>query len=60
MNIELTPEEKDLLTSIVDQYFSSLREEIYKTEEYEFKTRLKEEEAMVKKILEKLGASEIH
>lgn len=59
MNIELTEQEKDLLTDIVEQYFSSLREEIHKTEEYEFKARLKEEEAMVKKILEKLRASQI-
>jgi hypothetical protein len=52
----LTDQEKELLTRVVDQYYSSLREEIYKTEGYEFKQKLKEEEALIQALLARLKA----
>jgi hypothetical protein len=57
MNIELNEQESDLLTRVIEGYYSSLREEIYKTETYQLKRELKEEEAMIKSLLEKLRAS---
>jgi hypothetical protein len=54
VELKLTGEERDLLVRVVDQYYSSLREEIYKTEGREFKENLKQEEAAIKSLLEKL------
>ena len=56
MQLSLSEQETELLTRIVDQYYSTLREEIYKTEGYEFKNNLKEEEALIKTLLAKLKA----
>jgi hypothetical protein len=57
MRLELTGHEIELLLKIVDQYYSNLREEIYKTEAYQIKGELKVEEDMVKSLLEKLRAA---
>lgn len=54
MQLTLSDQEKDLLIQILDQYYSSLREEIYKTEGYDFKQKLKEEEASIKDLLDRL------
>jgi len=32
MNMDFTDQERDLLVSILEQYLSALREEVYKTE----------------------------
>ncbi len=56
MELKLTGEERDLLTRVVDQYYASLREEIYKTEGREFKENLKQEEVTIKGLLDKLRA----
>ena len=57
MDISLTPQERDLLERIVVDYYSTLREEIYKTEAYQIKGELKSEESAVKGLLEKLRAA---
>jgi hypothetical protein len=57
MQLDLTDREVELLLKIVDQYYSSLREEIYKTEAYQIKGELKVEEGVVKSLLEKLRAA---
>lgn len=54
MNINLTDQERELLVHIVEEYYSTLREEIYKTEASEFKDNLKVEEAAIENLLEKL------
>jgi hypothetical protein len=56
MQIDLTDEEVELLGRIIEDYYLTLREEIYKTEGYQIKHELKEEEATVKNLLEKLGS----
>lgn len=57
MQLDLTDQEGELLLKIVNQYYSDLREEIYKTEAYQIKGELKEEEVLVKSLLEKLRAA---
>lgn len=56
MNMVLTDREKEVLTGVVEQYYFSLREEIYKTEAYKIKEELKAEEAVIEGLLEKLRA----
>jgi len=57
MNINITDQERQLLVRIVEQYYLTLREEIYKTEAFEFKDKLKVEEAAIENLLEKLRAA---
>jgi hypothetical protein len=54
VQLTLTDQEKELLIRVADQYYSSLREEIYKTEGYDFKQKLKEEEGLIKGLLARL------
>jgi|HubBroStandDraft_6_1064221.scaffolds.fasta_scaffold32615_2 hypothetical protein len=54
MQIDLSDQEKQVLLHIIDSYYSSLREEIYKTEAPGAKDDLKGEEETVKKLLERL------
>jgi hypothetical protein len=54
MHLDLTDPEIDLLTKIVDGYHASLREEIYKTETYNVKDELKQEETILKAMLDKI------
>lgn len=54
MQLNLTDQEKELLIQVLDQYYSNLREEIYKTEGYDFKQKLKEEESFIKDLLARL------
>lgn len=59
MDISLTDRERDLLERIVEDYYSTLREEIYKTEAYQIKEELKSEESAIKVLLEKLRSAPI-
>lgn len=54
MKIDLSDREVKLLTRILDQYYRTLREEIYKTETYQVKDQLKDEESLVEGLLERL------
>lgn len=51
MNMDFTDQERDLLVSILEQYLSALREEVYKTETSSVKDELKQEELTVKDLL---------
>jgi hypothetical protein len=54
MMLELSSEELALLQRIVRQYYMNLRAEIYHTDSSIFKDTLKEEEAQIQRLLEKL------
>jgi hypothetical protein len=56
MQLALDVREKELLQRIVEEYYSNLREEIYKTEGAAFKDQLKEEEGMVQGLLARIRA----
>ncbi|HLH24889.1 MAG TPA: hypothetical protein VK066_20400 [Chloroflexota bacterium] len=56
MDLELSNDERGLLAGLVDESLRSLKEEIYKTETYEYKEQLKEREALMMGILQKLNA----
>ncbi len=55
MNLELTDKEKDALIVVLKDYIPELRGEIASGGKHEFKEELKEEEAILKGILEKLN-----
>ena len=56
MNLELTAKEKEMLEGVLKDYIPELRGEISSTAKHDFKIELKEEEAVLKGILEKLQA----
>jgi len=56
MNLELTDKEKNMLVGVLKDYIPELRGEIASGAKHDFKLELKEEEAILKVILEKLHA----
>ena len=54
MNLELTDKEKTMLLGVLKDYIPELRGEIASVAKHDFKVELKEEEAVLKGILEKL------
>ncbi len=54
MNLELTDKERDMLTGVLKDYIPELRGEISSSVKRDFKLELKEEEAVLNGILEKL------
>lgn len=54
MMLEFSSEELSLLQRIVRQYYMNLRAEIYHTDSSIFKDTLKDEEAQIQRLLEKL------
>jgi len=56
MNLELTDREKEMLAGVLKDYIPELRGEIASGVKHDFKLELKEEEAVLKGILEKLQA----
>jgi hypothetical protein len=56
MNLELTDKEKGMLVGVLKDYIPELRGEIASGAKHDFKLELKEEEAVLKGILEKLQA----
>jgi len=56
MNLELTDKEKTMLVGVLKDYIPELRGEIASGAKHDFKLELKEEEAILKGILEKLQA----
>jgi hypothetical protein len=54
MTIDLSAVEHELLRRIVRQYYMNLRAEIYRTEASGFKKGLKDEEAQLQRLLEKI------
>lgn len=55
MNLELTEKEKDALIVVLKDYIPELRGEIASGGKHEFKEELKQEEAVLKGILDKLN-----
>jgi len=58
MQISFSDEEAAVIARILDQYYSDLREEIYKTETFDVKNQLKREEATLKEILGKITSAQ--
>lgn len=56
MNLELTDKEKGMLVGVLKDYIPELRGEIASGVKHDLKLELKEEEAVLKVILEKLQA----
>jgi Ser/Thr protein kinase RdoA (MazF antagonist) len=59
MTFNFTSQELELLQRIVRQYYMNLRSEIYHTEASTFKMGLKDEEAQLQRLLEKIEAEMI-
>ena len=57
MQIALNDEEKQTLVEILNETLPNLREEVYKTENYDYREELKRREAVVKDLLARLGTS---
>jgi hypothetical protein len=55
VQIDITDVERTELGDLVEQAYRNLKEEIYKTEDREFKEALKRREAAFLSILQKLG-----
>ena len=58
MNLTLQPNEAALVRRILANYLSDLRAEVYKTENFELRQELKDDEATVRSIIERLGHAE--
>ena len=56
MNLELTAKEKEMLVGVLKDYIPELRGEIASGVKHDLKLELKEEEAVLKGILEKINA----
>ncbi|HYL98975.1 MAG TPA: hypothetical protein VEZ90_08475 [Blastocatellia bacterium] len=54
MELTISDAERELLLKIANQYYMALRAEIYKTETSQTKRELKEEESMLKSLLDRL------
>ncbi len=59
MILNFTSRELELLQRIVRQYYMNLRSEIYRTEASAFKMGLKDEEAQLQRLLEKIESEMI-
>jgi hypothetical protein len=57
--LQLNDEERDLLTRILEERYLELRRELFHTDHYEFKRRLKEREHVLESLLEKLAMAEL-
>jgi hypothetical protein len=56
MNLELSAKEKEMLLGVLKDYIPELRGEIASGGKHDFKQELKEEEAVLNGILDKLSA----
>jgi hypothetical protein len=54
MQLSLTDDEAVLLQHVLNRYLPSLREEVYKTENYEMRQELKADEALLKELIGRL------
>ncbi len=54
MNLELTDKQKDMLVAVLKDYIPELRGEIASGVKHDLKQELKDEEATLKEILDKL------
>jgi hypothetical protein len=56
MNLELTENEKEVLVLVLDSFMSELRGEIASGGKHNIKAKLKNEEVLLKAIVEKVNA----
>ncbi len=56
MQLEIGSEERSLLIDVLDSAYRNLKEEINKTETYDFKNELKGREAILLSLLDQLRA----
>ncbi len=56
VQLTLTTEEAETLREVLDSYLSNLRMEIADTDAMEFREKLKEQEANLKRVLQRLEA----
>jgi DNA-binding MarR family transcriptional regulator len=56
MTLKLTPEERELLTEILEERHRELQNEIFRTDHREFKQVLKGKEKLLADLLERLAA----
>jgi hypothetical protein len=56
MQLELNEEEVNLLERIFKHYLPELRDEIFHTDAYAFREELKEDEVVLKRLMERLAA----
>lgn len=54
INLELTKEEEDILTMVLESYLSGLRMEIADTDSMDFRESLKKKKDVLKKVVETL------
>ncbi len=59
MKLDLTPEEADLLATVLDEYLIDLRGEIADTDDYTFRMGLKEKHATLKALLERIATEDV-
>ncbi len=57
MNLQLTEDERTLLAGLVDDAISNIRDEIYHTETFQIRDQLKQREALLDGLQQKLGAA---
>ncbi len=55
MQIALNDEERQTLADILSEALPDLREEVYKTENFDYREQLKRRESVVKGLLARLG-----
>lgn len=57
MQIVLNDEERRVLVEVLDETLPNLREEVYKTENFDYREQLKRREALLKSLLARLSAA---
>lgn len=55
LQLELTEQERETLTEVLNIFLSDLRHEITDTDRLDYRNRLKEQEQMIKRMLGKLA-----
>lgn len=55
MQVQMNDEEQQILVDVLSATLPDLREEVYKTENFDYREKLKRREAVVKSLLERLA-----
>ncbi len=58
MQVVLNDEERETLMEVLTEALPNLREEVYKTENFDYREELKRREASIKSLLARLGSRE--
>ncbi len=59
MELSLSEEERGILSEALNGILPSLRQEVYKTEDYDYRKQLQQKEAVLKGLLSRLGPAGI-